>query len=58
VTIGTGATLLGAITVGDGAKISAGSVVVKSVPSGATVVGVPGKVVGSGNAFNYHDLWA
>ncbi|RKY75790.1 hypothetical protein DRQ12_11285 [candidate division KSB1 bacterium] len=58
VTIGTGATLLGAITVGDGAKISAGSVVVKSVPSGATVVGVPGKVAGSGNAFNYHDLWA
>lgn len=45
VVIGAGAILLGAITVGDGAKIGAGSVVIKSVPSGATVVGVPGRVV-------------
>ena len=45
VVIGTGAVILGAITVGDGARIGAGSVVVKSVPSGATVVGIPGKVV-------------
>lgn len=45
VVIGAGAILLGAITVGDGAKIGAGSVVIKSVPAGATVVGVPGRVV-------------
>ena len=45
VVIGAGATLLGAFEVGEGAKIGAGSVVVKSVPPGATVVGVPGKVV-------------
>lgn len=45
VVIGTGATLLGDIEVGDGAKIGAGSVVVKSVPKGATVVGIPGKVI-------------
>ena len=45
VVIGTGAVILGAIPVGDGARIGAGSVVVKSVPSGATVVGIPGKVV-------------
>ena len=45
VVIGSGAIVLGAITVGDGAKVGAGSVVVKSVPPGATVVGVPGKVV-------------
>ena len=45
VVMGTGAAALGAITIGDGAKIGSGSVVVKSVPPGATVVGVPGKVV-------------
>ncbi|MFC1994492.1 serine O-acetyltransferase [Chloroflexota bacterium] len=45
VVIGAGAVALGAITIGDGAKIGSGSVVVKSVPSGATVVGIPGRVV-------------
>jgi serine O-acetyltransferase len=45
VVVGTGAIILGAITVGDGARIGAGSVVVKPVPFGATVVGVPGRIV-------------
>ena len=45
VVIGTGAVVLGAITVGDRAKIGAGSVVVKSVPPEATVVGIPGRIV-------------
>jgi serine O-acetyltransferase len=45
VVIGSNACVLGPITIGDGAKIGSGSVVVKDVPSGATVVGVPGKVV-------------
>lgn len=45
VVIGTGAVALGAITIGDGAKIGSGSVVVKSVPPGATVVGIPARVV-------------
>ena len=45
VVIGTGAVALGAITVGEGARIGSGSVVVKSVPPGATVVGIPGRVV-------------
>lgn len=45
VVIGTGAVALGAIIIGDGAKIGSGSVVVKSVPRGATVVGVPGRIV-------------
>ncbi len=45
VVIGAAAILLGPITVGDGARIGANSVVVKSVPPGATVVGVPGKIV-------------
>ncbi|MDD4923251.1 MAG: serine O-acetyltransferase [Dehalococcoidales bacterium] len=45
VVIGTGAVVLGAITVGEGAKIGSGSVVIKPVPAGATVVGIPGRVV-------------
>jgi len=45
VVIGAGAIVLGAISVGDGARIGSGSVVVKSVPPGATVVGIPGRVV-------------
>jgi len=45
VVIGTGAVALGAITIGDGARIGSGAVVVKSVPPGATVVGIPGTVV-------------
>src|SRR4030042_515852 len=45
VVIGAAAVLLGPITVGDGARIGANSVVVGSVPPGAVVVGVPGRVV-------------
>lgn len=45
VVMGTGATALGAISIGDGARIGSGSVVVKSVPPGATVVGIPGRIV-------------
>ena len=44
VVIGSGAIVLGPVTVGKGAKIGAGSVVVRSVPAGATVVGVPGRI--------------
>lgn len=45
VTVGSGAAILGAITIGDGARIGANSVVVKDVPPNATVVGIPGRVV-------------
>jgi serine O-acetyltransferase len=45
VVIGTGATVLGPVTVGRDSKIGAGSVVVRSVPPDSTVVGVPGRVV-------------
>ncbi len=45
VVIGTGAVALGAISIGDGATIGSGSVVVRSVPPGTTVVGIPGRVV-------------
>ena len=45
VLIGAGAKVLGPFTVGAGAKIGAGDVVLKEVPPRATVVGNPGRVV-------------
>lgn len=45
VMIGSGAKVLGPITVGHSAKIAAGAVVICNVEPNATVVGVPGKVV-------------
>jgi serine O-acetyltransferase len=45
VTIGSGAKLLGPITVGHGAKVGANSVVVHDVPANSTVVGNPGHPV-------------
>jgi serine O-acetyltransferase len=45
VVIGAGATILGPVKIGDGARIGSGSVVVKSVPTGATVVGIPARVM-------------
>ena len=45
VMISSGAKVLGPFTVGRGAKIGAGSIVLGEVPPGATVVGVPGRVV-------------
>jgi serine O-acetyltransferase len=47
VLIGAGAKVLGNITVGDGSRIAAGSVVLTNVPAHVTVAGVPAKVVGS-----------
>jgi len=47
VIIGSNSTVLGAIDIGDGARIGSGSVVVKPVPAGATVVGVPARIVES-----------
>ena len=45
VVIGAGAKVLGSITIGANTRIGAGSVVVRSVASNSTVVGVPGRVV-------------
>lgn len=46
VLIGANASVLGNIIIGDGAKIAAGSVVLKAVPENCTVAGVPAKPVG------------
>lgn len=45
VLVGAGASIIGAVKIGNGAKIGAGAVVVSNVPPYATVVGVPGHVV-------------
>ena len=45
VVIACGAKVLGAITIGDNARIGANAVVLKDVPADATVVGIPGRVV-------------
>jgi serine O-acetyltransferase len=44
VVIGSGAIVLGAINIGDNARIGAGSVVVTDVSPNATVIGVPGRI--------------
>jgi serine O-acetyltransferase len=43
--IGAGAKVIGAVTIGDGARIGANAVVVDDVPPHTTVVGIPAKVV-------------
>ncbi|MGC3873783.1 serine O-acetyltransferase [Halomonas sp. GXIMD04776] len=45
VIVGAGAKILGPFIVGAGAKIGSNAVVTKAVPAGATVVGIPGKIV-------------
>jgi len=46
VVVGAHAQLIGAVEVGEGARVGSGSVVVTSVPPYSTVVGVPGRTVG------------
>lgn len=45
VIVGAGAKVLGGITIGDGARIGANAVVIDDVPAGATVGGVPARIV-------------
>ncbi|MBT5432581.1 MAG: serine O-acetyltransferase [Alphaproteobacteria bacterium] len=46
VVVGAGAKILGPVTIGEGAAVGSNAVVVKDVPPGATVVGIPARVVG------------
>jgi serine O-acetyltransferase len=50
VVVGAGATILGPITVGERARVAANSVVIGDVTAGATVVGIPGRMVASKRA--------
>ncbi|WP_068828136.1 serine O-acetyltransferase [Pseudomonas sp. BMS12] len=45
VVVGAGAKVLGPFTVGAGAKVGSNAVVTKEVPAGATVVGIPGRII-------------
>jgi serine O-acetyltransferase len=45
VTIATGASVLGALTIGDNSFVSANSLVVADIPPGVTVIGVPGRLI-------------
>lgn len=45
VVVGAGAKILGPITVGDGARVGSNAVVVRDVPPGVTIVGIPGRAV-------------
>lgn len=45
VIVGAGAKILGAIVIGNHVRVGANSVVLKSVPDHATVVGIPGKII-------------
>lgn len=46
VLIGAGASVLGNIVIGEGAKIGCGAVVVKPIPPFTTAAGIPAKIVG------------
>ncbi|MGF1659231.1 MAG: serine O-acetyltransferase [Rubrimonas sp.] len=50
VMVGAGAKILGPILIGDGARIGANSVVVDAVPAGASVVGIPARIVRAARA--------
>ena len=47
VVVGAGAKVLGNIRIGDFVKIGANSVVLRSVPSNSTVIGIPGRIIKS-----------
>jgi serine O-acetyltransferase len=52
VIVGSGAQILGPITVGANARVGANSVVNKNVPAGATIVGIPGRIAGAAKLRN------
>lgn len=56
VVIGAGAKVLGPFKVGDHAKIAAGAVVLKEVPSDSTAVGIPAKIVNSASKSGAENL--
>src|SRR5271168_3214997 len=57
VIIGAGAKVLGAINIGDGARIGANAVVVAPVPAGVTVVGIPARAIQRGRKGSGFDAY-
>ena len=53
VVIGSGAQIIGPVKVGAGSRIAANAVVVNDVPDNVTMVGVPAKIVKTGNKGNF-----
>jgi len=58
VVIGAGAKILGPIIIGNGARIGSNAVVVKEVPHGATVVGIPARIVQVDKDYQAHNKQA
>jgi serine O-acetyltransferase len=56
VLLAAGCKVIGNIEVGAGAKVGAGSVVLEDVPAGATVAGVPARIVGRSDGLPAHDM--
>lgn len=55
VVIGAGAKVLGPLDIGENSRIGSNAVVVKDVPQGATVIGIPGRVVNDKNGADKND---
>jgi serine O-acetyltransferase len=54
VVVGAGAKVLGPIMIGNGARVGSNAVVIKPVPDGATVVGIPGRIVQVDSDYKEH----
>ncbi len=54
VVVGAGAKVLGPIFIGNGARIGSNAVVIKQVPEGATVVGIPGRIINRDTEYKKH----
>ena len=57
VVIGSGAQIIGPIKVGNGSRVAANAVVVNNVPEDSTMVGVPAKIIKTGNKRKLSALW-
>lgn len=55
VVVGAGAKVLGPITMGKDSKVGSNSVVVKDVPPGATILGIPGRIVSRETTKSHHE---
>ncbi|MCK5718977.1 MAG: serine O-acetyltransferase [Thiomargarita sp.] len=54
VVVGAGAKILGPIAIGNGVRIGSNAVVIKSIPDGSTVVGIPGRIINVDKNYKQH----